>query len=70
MRHGNPVSAAIAEAHPNADAEFYANVGRCAPIGELFDLALNFMHVHGRNTPVCMERVQAAIAAAHPEPTP
>ncbi len=55
-RHENPISAAIAQMHPDAEGDFYRNARKCETIGQLTDLAFNFMHVAGRARPINWKR--------------
>jgi hypothetical protein len=43
--------------HPDAEDEFYHGAQKCRTIGELSDLAFNFMHVMGRDHPVDRKRL-------------
>ena len=51
MSKNNPMSAAIAKTHPDAEQDFYAKFWECKTLGEAFDLAMHAMHVEGRSRP-------------------
>lgn len=60
MSQDNPISAAIAELHPDAEDEFYTKFWQCQTFGELFDLAMTASHVGGRNCRIDWPRLERA----------
>ena len=60
-QYDNPVSAAIAEASPDAENELYEHFGECRTFGDLFDLAMAAMHVCGRGHPIDHRRLLSAL---------
>ncbi len=62
-QYDNPISAVIAELHPDAEHELYERLGECRTFGELFDLAMTAMHVSGRNHPIDWERLITELSA-------
>jgi len=62
MSHGNPVSAALAKTHPDAEDDLYDKFFQCRTIGDLSDLAFNAMHVEGRNRKIDWRRFERKLA--------
>jgi hypothetical protein len=60
-RTDNPVSAAMARSHPDAEDDFYDNFWDCVTFGQLHDLTFNTMHVEGRPRKIDWRRLERAL---------